>query len=81
MIESTPKDVLAPHLSPEHQRGPAAGALFLFWIIAQFFPEWKTNKRRDHMISAWYLIPAVLVGALFGMFLACLMAANRDGKE
>jgi hypothetical protein len=33
------------------------------------------------MISAWYLIPAVLVGALFGMFLACLMAANRNNRE
>ena len=30
------------------------------------------------MISVWWLIPAVFVGAVFGVFLAGIMMAHRD---
>ena len=31
------------------------------------------------MIAWWWLIPAVIIGAFFGMILACLVSANgRD---
>lgn len=30
------------------------------------------------MISQWYLIPAFVVGAMFGIFLSALIMAHRD---
>ena len=29
------------------------------------------------MISAWWLIPAVIVGAMIGIFLIAIMSANK----
>lgn len=33
------------------------------------------------MISAWWLIPAVFGGAVFGAFLIAIMIAGRNGHE
>ena len=33
------------------------------------------------MISAWYIIPAFLAGALFGVMLVALVTANRDDDK
>lgn len=30
------------------------------------------------MISAWYLIPAVFVGIVFGLMIVALVSANKD---
>ena len=30
------------------------------------------------MISAWWLLPAVIVGACMGVFVMALLSANRD---
>ena len=32
------------------------------------------------MISAWWLIPAVLIGAVFGIFLLAVVSAGRNDK-
>ena len=33
------------------------------------------------MISAWFLIPALMVGALFGIGIMCLIQMNRMDEE
>jgi hypothetical protein len=33
------------------------------------------------MISAWWLIPAVFAGAVFGIFLLGIISSGRDGRD
>ena len=33
------------------------------------------------MISAWWILPAVLVGAIFGALCAVLCVAGRNGRD
>ena len=41
----------------------------------------KTDTRRENeMISAWWLIPAILGGALFGVFLVALASAGSRSR-
>lgn len=42
----------------------------------------RTNIREVCiMISAWWLIPAILGGAVFGIFLLAIVNAGRNGHE
>ena len=33
------------------------------------------------MISVWWLIPAVIIGLIFGIFIISLVAANNSERE
>lgn len=33
------------------------------------------------MISAWWLIPAIMAGAVLGMFFFAVASVNRDGDQ
>lgn len=38
------------------------------------------TRRENEMISAWWLIPAILGGAMFGVFLVALASAGSRSR-